>query len=75
MPRSLPISFGVRPGTDLEASNCANLVLNAYTMAMMTRGNEPKAYEAAIRAWQERNPDSDQTEAARAVANIICNKL
>ena len=75
MPRSLPISLSTLPNAELETSNCANFVLTAYTIAITTSRNEPKAYEAAIRAWRERNPGAAQAEAARAVATIICNKL
>jgi len=67
MPRSLPISPSILPDGELETRNCANLVLNAYTITMATRRNEPKAYEAAIRAWLERNPQAAQADAARAV--------
>jgi hypothetical protein len=48
MPRSLPISSTTLPDAELEASNCAHLVLNTYTISMMTHRNEPKAFEAAI---------------------------
>jgi hypothetical protein len=72
MPRSLPISRSV---LELETRNCATLVLNAYTIAMTTSRHEPKAFEAAIRAWRERNPEAVEGEAARGVASIICNKL
>lgn len=62
-------------GRGIGNEQCAALVLNAYTMALVTRRNEPKAFDAAIRAWQERNPAAAQGEAGRAVANIICKKL
>jgi hypothetical protein len=75
MLQPLPISLGIVPDAELETRNCTHLVLNAYTIALAIRRNEPKAYEAAIRAWRERNPQATQTEAARAVANIICKKL
>jgi hypothetical protein len=75
MPQSLPISQSMLPHAELETSNCANLVLNAYTIAMATSRNEPKAFAAAIRAWRERNPKAAQAEAVRAVANIICKKI
>jgi hypothetical protein len=74
MPRSPPISLGILPDAKLETSNCATLVLNAYTIAMVTRRNEPKAFDAAIRAWRERNAAAAQGEAGRAVAKIICKK-
>lgn len=75
MPRSRPISLSILPDAELETSNCATLVLNAYTIAMITSRNEPKAFDAAIRAWRERNPTAAQGEDGRAVANIICKKL
>jgi hypothetical protein len=75
VPQSLPISPSTLPDAGLEARNSANLVLNAYMIAMATSRNEPEAYEAAMRAWRERNPNTAQGEAARAVANIICKKL
>lgn len=72
--RALPISLSVLPDTDLETHNCAVFVLNAYTLAMATHRNEPKAFEAAIRAWRERNAEATEGAAARDVARIICNK-
>jgi hypothetical protein len=51
------------------------MVLTAYAMTMTIRGSEPKAFEAAVRAWRERNPQAAHDDAARAVATIICNKL
>ena len=75
MRRTLPISLNILPDGDMETRNCATLVLTAYTIAMATQRNERKAFEAAIRAWRERNPEAAEGEAARGVASIICNSL
>jgi hypothetical protein len=75
MPRTLPISLNILPDGDMETRNCATLVLTAYTNAMATRRTEPRALEAAIRAWRERNPEASDDAAAHGVASIICNKL
>ena len=75
MPQSLPIGPSIVPDAELETNNCAQLVLNAYTISLTTSRHEPKAFDSAIRAWQERNPQAAQGEAARAVASIICKKL
>jgi len=72
MPQNLSRSA---PGTDLETTNSTAMVLTAYAMTMTIRGSEPKAFEAAVRAWRERNPQAAHDDAARAVATIICNKL
>jgi hypothetical protein len=74
MPRS-PISLNVVPDADLEATNTAHVVLNAYTTAKTFSRNEKKAFDAGIRAWRERNPNAPTEEGAAAVANIICHKL
>jgi hypothetical protein len=75
MPRTLPISLNVLPDGDMETRNCTTFVLTAYTIGMATHRNERKAFEAAIRAWRERNPDAHEGEAARGAASIICNNL
>jgi hypothetical protein len=75
MPRTLPISLNILPDGDMETRNCAAFVLTAYTIAMATHRTERKAFEAAIRAWRERNPEAAEGEAARGVASIICNSL
>ena len=75
MPRSPPTGLSISPDVELETSNCANFVLNAYTIALLTRRNEPKAIEAAIRAWRERNPKASRADAAPAVEDIIRKKL
>jgi hypothetical protein len=60
MRRTLPISLNILPDGDMETRNCATLVLTAYTIAMATHRNERKAFEAAIRAWRERNPEAPE---------------
>jgi len=53
MRRNRPISLNVLPDADfadLEASNLARMVINAYTTAMTFTRDETKAFEAAIRA-------------------------
>ena len=37
-----PISLNILPDPELETSNSAALVLNAYTIALLTRRNEAK---------------------------------
>jgi hypothetical protein len=75
MQRTCPISLNVLPDEDLEASNLAQLVINAYSMTMSLTRNEPKAFDAAVRAWQERNPNAPSDQGPPAVATIICHKL
>jgi hypothetical protein len=74
MPRSLPISLNIMPDEELEEIDSARLVLNAYSLAMAMSRHEPKAFEAAIRAWRECNPQAAQGADARAVASIICKR-
>jgi hypothetical protein len=50
-------------------------VLNAYTIALAIGRDESRAFEAAIRAWRERNPKAAEAEAAPAVASIIGKNL
>jgi hypothetical protein len=73
MPRSPIISL--MPDADLEASNTAHVVLNAYATAKTASRDERKAFDAGVRAWRERNPNAAAEEGAAAVASIICNKL
>lgn len=68
-------SPNISMGEDLEASNLAQLVINAYTTAMAVTRNEQKAFESAVRAWRERNPNASPEQGPPAVATIICNKL
>jgi hypothetical protein len=75
MRRNQPISLSVIPDAELEADNLAHVVINAYTAAMTFGRNERKAFEAAIRAWRERNPNASPEEGPPAVATIICHKL
>jgi hypothetical protein len=71
MARSRPISLSVLPDTAPEAVNTARVVLATYTTAMTRTQNERRAFHAAAQAWQERNPNASQDDAATAVANII----
>jgi hypothetical protein len=48
---------------------CAEVVLDVYTSA-----RPPDAFEAAVRAYRERNPNVPTETARRAVATIICGK-
>jgi hypothetical protein len=75
MQRTLPISLNVRPDAELEESNLAQAVINAYSIGMAVTRNEQKAFDSAVRAWRERNPDASIEEGQRAVAEIICHKL
>jgi hypothetical protein len=60
---------------ELEASNLAHMVINAYSTAMAVSRNEQKAFDSAVRAWRERNPDASPEDGPPAVATIICNRL
>ncbi|MFZ2006912.1 MAG: hypothetical protein WB697_09520 [Stellaceae bacterium] len=75
MQRNLPISLNVIPDEELEESNLAQAVINAYSIGMAVTRNEQKAFNSAVRAWRERNPDGSVEEGQTAVATIICHKL
>lgn len=70
-----PISDKVLPDDALEASNLTQLVINAYTTARAFTRDERRAFEAAVRAWRERNPNASPEEGPPAVATIIRHKL
>jgi hypothetical protein len=72
---SRPINFSTVPDDELKAANTSVLVLNAYALTMALRRDERRAFEAALRAWQERNPNAGREEASPAVADILCHKL
>lgn len=75
MQRSRSINLDVMLDEDLEASNLAQMVIDAYSTAMAVTRNEQKAFNSAVRAWQERNPNASPEEGQTAVATIICHKL
>jgi hypothetical protein len=75
MQRNRPISLNVLPDEDLEASNLAQMVINAYTIAMSLTRNEQKGFDAAVRAWRERYPNASPEQGPPAVATIICERL
>jgi hypothetical protein len=75
MSRVRPISLNIIPDVDLETTNIAAIVLNAYTAVMAVSRNEQKAFAAAVRAWRERNPTASAERAPPAVATIISHKL
>jgi hypothetical protein len=75
MQRSRPISLNVFPDEDLEAGNLAQLVIDAYTAAVAVTHDERKAFDSAVRAWRERNPNASPEQGPPAVATIICHKL
>ena len=60
---------------DLEAQNCAHAVINAYSTTMAITRNEQKGFDAAVRAWTERNPTGSISQAKSPVASIISRKL
>ena len=72
---SRPTSFDVIPDGELKTSNTAVVVLNAYTTTMALSRDERKAFDAAVRAWRERNPSAPPEEGPPAVATILCHKL
>ena len=51
------------------------MVITAYTTAMAVTRNEQKAFDAAVRAWRERNPNASPEWGPPAVATIISQKL
>jgi hypothetical protein len=59
------------PDAAPEARITVRMVLDTYTAAMTQTQNERRAFHAAAQAWQERNPNASQDDAATAVANII----
>jgi hypothetical protein len=69
------MSLNVLPDEDLAASNLAQMVINAYVTAMTVTRNEQKAFDSALRAWRERNPNASPEQGPPAVATIIRNKL
>lgn len=75
MQRNPHISLNVMPDEELEASNLAQMVITAYTTAMAVTRNEQKAFDAAVRAWRERNPNASPEWGPPAVATIISQKL
>jgi hypothetical protein len=75
MQRNRPISLNDLPDTELEASNLAQMVINAYSTTMAVTRNEQKAFDSAVRAWRERNPNASPEEGPPAVATIICHNL
>jgi hypothetical protein len=68
-------SLNASMGEDLEASNLAQLVINAYSTAMALTRDERRAFQSAVRAWRERNPNASPEQGPPAVATIICNQL
>jgi len=74
MRRIRPISLNVVPDEDLEAANCAQIVISAYTAAMVLGRDERQALEAATRAWRERNLYASPEEGPPAVAVIIAHR-
>jgi hypothetical protein len=72
---SRPLSFDVISDGELKASNTAVVVLNAYTITMALSRDERKAFDAAVRAWRERNPVASPEEGPPAVATSIRRKL
>ena len=70
-----PTSGKLLPDDALEASNLTQLVINAYTTARVFTRDERRAFEAAVRAWRERNPNASPEEGPPAVATIIRHKL
>jgi hypothetical protein len=75
MQRNRATDLNVLADEDLAASNLAQLVINAYTMAMSFTHDEHKAFDAAMRAWRERNPNASPDQGPPAVAAIICHNL
>ena len=75
MRRDRLISLNAPPDEELEASNLARLVINAYTTAMAITRDDRKAFESAVRAWRERNPNAPPEQGRPAVAMILCHKL
>ena len=66
--------IGLVPGKNSETASLAQLVTDAYTTAMTLTRNERRAFDAAVRAWRERNPNASPEQGPPAVATIICHK-
>lgn len=73
--RNQPISLNVLPDEELEATNLAQMVFNAYTMTMTLSRNEQMAFDSAVRAWRAHNPNASPDDGATAVATIIRHEL
>jgi hypothetical protein len=69
------INFDTVPDDELKAANTAVVVLNAYTTFITLHRDGRKAFEAAMRAWRERNPNACPEEAPPAVAHILYHNL
>ena len=50
------------------------LVLESYKAVMARSRNECEAFETAVRIYRAQSSDLPETEARRAVADIICGK-
>ena len=69
MSSCFPISLCPDPAADTAVA-----VRAAYAPAIAFSQDERWAFQAAARAWRERNPNATVEEARRAVAAIICGK-
>ena len=50
------------------------LVLESYKAVMARSRNEREAFETAVQVYRAQGSDLPETDARRAVANIICGK-
>ena len=58
------------PGEDERDGRCAQVVLGTYNAALSVSGRAT-AFDAAVRAYLEYNPEISAEEAGRAAARII----
>lgn len=68
---SRPLSADTIPDGELKTANTQVVVLNAYATSMTLLHDGKKAFEAAIRAWRERNPAASPEDARTAVVSIL----
>ncbi len=62
------------PRAPVQELAVVGLVLETYKAIIARSRNEREAFAAAVRTYQAYNLESPETEARRAVANIICGK-
>src|SRR3954453_9487632 len=58
----------------VQESAIIGLVLETYKANMARSRNEREAFATAVRIYQAHNSHSPETEARRAVADIICDR-
>ena len=62
------------PRALVQESAIVGLVLETYKAKMARSRNEREAFATAVRIYRAHNSHSPETEARRAVADIICGR-